>query len=177
MRSLPILRACVRTCRYRLSRAATPTVSLSPTTGACVVACDIPAIVPARFTPCAGSSWGLGLCAQFATERLLRNVVDERLGAVDLHGGKQLTVPLLELGVAGDVHLAELEGELRSKALQCGASTLAQVTARRVVEGDLGIEAARGGRLGHAPDGEPVRREPHRRLLALPGRPGFVERA
>src|SRR5829696_2791719 len=137
MRSLPILRACVRTCRYRLSRAATPTVSLSPTTGACVVACDIPAIVPARFTPCAGSSWGLGLCAQFATERLLRNVVDERLGAVDLHGGKQLAVPLLELGVAGDVHLAELERELRSKALQRGASTLAQVTARRVVEGDL----------------------------------------
>src|SRR6187551_574714 len=137
MRSLPIFRACVRTCRYLLSRAATPTVSLSPTPATCVVACDIATIVPARFTPCAGSLGAPGLCAQFATEGVFRNVVDKGLRAVDLHDGKELAVTLLEVGIVRDVDLAQLEAQLLAQPVQDRAGALAQVAAGRVVEDDV----------------------------------------
>ena len=77
------------------------------------------------------------MCAQFATERVGRNVVDEGLGAVDLDDGKKFAVALLELRVAGDVDLAQLELELPAQLRQNRASALAQVAAGRVVEDDV----------------------------------------
>ena len=78
------------------------------------------------------------MCDQFAPERVLRHVVDEGLRAVDLHDGKQLAVALLELGIAGDVHLAQVESELGAELLQRRARTLARTgddSRERVVEG------------------------------------------
>jgi hypothetical protein len=65
------------------------------------------------------------LCGQLATERIGGDVVDKRLGAVDLDYGKQLAVPLLELGVVRDVDLVQLESELRAQLLQRRAGPLA----------------------------------------------------
>jgi hypothetical protein len=78
------------------------------------------------------------LCAQFATERVLRNVVHKRLVAVDLHDRKELAVTLLELGIARDVDLAQLEAELLPKPVQGRTGALTQVAAGRVVEDDVG---------------------------------------
>ena len=77
------------------------------------------------------------MCAQFATESVGRDVVDESLDAVDLDDGEKLAVALLELRVAGDVDLAQLELELPAQLRQNRASALAQVAAGRVVEDDF----------------------------------------
>ena len=93
--------------------------------------------------------------------------------AVDLDDGQPLAVARLELGVAGDVDLfAARTSSSRCHVDQRLARALAQVTAGRVVEDDLrlrvGIDAARGGRLGDALDGEAVRGEAHARSFASP---------
>src|SRR6478672_9303569 len=110
MRSLPIFLAWVRTCRYRLSRAATPTVNRSVTpTPSCVAVCNTESIVPARLRGCAGGLSATTLCAQIAEVRSLVQVVDERALAVDLDHGQPLAVPSLVLRAAADVDLAQLE--------------------------------------------------------------------
>src|SRR4051812_22406482 len=109
MRSLSIFFACVSTWRYRLSRAATPTVNRSVTIAPCVAVCNTAAIVPARSGTCAGPLRGLTLCVQFADERGRVDVVDEGPPSVDLDYRQPLAVALLELGHARDVHLFELE--------------------------------------------------------------------
>src|SRR4029079_180339 len=109
MRSLPIFLACVRTWRYRLRRAATPTVNRSATVTPCVAVCNTPSIVPARIVPCVRPSGARTLCEQFPQEGALVEVVDERPLAVHLAHRKPLAVPLFELRHAADVHLFELE--------------------------------------------------------------------
>src|SRR2546428_13965148 len=94
MRSFPIFRACVRTCRYRDSRAATPTArrsELPPVTGAC----NIAGIVPEG----SGSTGRL----QLAQQRCLVDVVDEGALSVDFDHGQPLAIPGLERRVACDV--------------------------------------------------------------------------
>jgi hypothetical protein len=63
--------------------------------------------------------------------------VREDLLAVDLDDGNQLAVAALELRVAGDVDLLELESELVAQGVERLAGALAQVAARRPVEDNL----------------------------------------
>jgi hypothetical protein len=64
--------------------------------------------------------------------------VDERLLAVDLDDREQLTVPSLELGVAVDQDLLEIEAELVLKRRDGLARTLTEVAPLRAVEPDEG---------------------------------------
>src|SRR5688572_8843873 len=110
IRSLPILRAWVRTWRYRLRRAATPTVRRS-------VTCSPPRkFVTKRHDSASGSSGGeeepFASGAQTAAKALGVDEIRERELVVDLDHGKALPVPRLELRPAADVDDLELEAEL-----------------------------------------------------------------
>src|SRR5436309_5391147 len=113
MRSLPIFLACVSTWRYRLSRAATPTVNRSATTTPSrVVICDM-AIHCARASPeplrlPSAVPSGASLC-ELAAEGGRVDVVDERALAADLDDRHPLAVARLECRIAADVHLRQLE--------------------------------------------------------------------
>ena len=63
-------------------------------------------------------------------------MIDEGALPVDLDDGQPLAVAPLELGVAGDVHLVELERHLVARCGHDAARPLAQVAAGRVVEDD-----------------------------------------
>jgi hypothetical protein len=75
------------------------------------------------------------LC-ELPTQRVRLNEVDERLHAVDLDHGNQLAVTRLELGVAVDRDLFELESQLVTQRGDRRASALAQVAPRRPVDAD-----------------------------------------
>ena len=72
------------------------------------------------------------MCAQFATERLDRDAVDEGALARDLENRQPLAVRRLELVDAGDVDLVEGDA-LRVERLACD---LAKVAAATDVEND-----------------------------------------
>lgn len=74
--------------------------------------------------------------AQGPSERIGKDVVDEGPPTVDLDHRKQLAIPLLELGIAGDVDLAQLELELAAKLRERRPRPFAQVAAARGVEDD-----------------------------------------
>ena len=65
-------------------------------------------------------------------------MVDEAPRAADLDDGNPLAVRGLELGDAVDRHLAQLEAELVPRLGHNAAGCLAEMTARRGVERDLG---------------------------------------
>ena len=65
------------------------------------------------------------------------DVVGERPLAVDLHDRKPLPVAALELGVAVDLDLDELELALRPQLLENVERALTQVAAGGAVEDDL----------------------------------------
>ena len=65
-----------------------------------------------------------------------RHEVDERLLAVDLDDRQQLAVPGLELRIAVDQDLVQLEAELVPERGDSLPRALAQVTARGPVEAD-----------------------------------------
>jgi len=67
-----------------------------------------------------------------------RHEVHERLLAVDLDDRKQLAVTRLELWVAVDQDLFELEAELVSERRDGVTRTLAEMAALRAVEPDEG---------------------------------------
>ena len=73
---------------------------------------------------------------ELSTQGLRRNEVDERLHAVDLHHRNQLAVPRLELGIAVDRNLLELEPELVTKRDDRLASAFAQMAPRGPVQPD-----------------------------------------
>jgi hypothetical protein len=79
----------------------------------------------------------LTLCTHLATKRTLIQVVDEGALAVDLHHRQPLTVTRLELGVARDIDLLELEAQLVPEGDQLRTRPLAQVTAGGPVEDDV----------------------------------------
>jgi hypothetical protein len=66
------------------------------------------------------------------------DVVHETPPAVDLDDRDPLPVPGLELGVAVDRHLAQLEAELVPRRADDAAGGLAEMAARRGVEDDFG---------------------------------------
>ena len=73
-----------------------------------------------------------------ATHCIRWHEVDERLLAVDLDDREQLAVASLELGVAVDQDLLELEAELVPERRDGLARTLAEVAPLRAVEPDEG---------------------------------------
>ncbi len=75
---------------------------------------------------------------QAAAERRLGKVVDERPLAVDLDHRQPLAVACLELRVARDVDLLEVERELRAQRFELAARPLAEVAALGGVEPDRG---------------------------------------
>src|SRR3954447_8198019 len=114
MRSLPIFFACVSTWRYRDRRAATPTVTRFSATRAPSVeeVCNMhEPLCPrlGRTVRVVTKSLRRPEFVQPPAQRLLVDEVDERALAGDLDDGQPLTVALLEVGDAGDVHLRELE--------------------------------------------------------------------
>ena len=74
---------------------------------------------------------------QLPPERLRLDVVRADPLAVQLHHGEPFAVAGLELGVAGHVHLAELEALLRLQREQLLPRPLADVAAGCVVEDEL----------------------------------------
>jgi hypothetical protein len=77
------------------------------------------------------------LCSpKFAPKRLGLDVVGADALAVDLDDGNQLAVARLELGVAVDDDLGELEPKLVAKLLQLGLRQLAKVAALGLVKND-----------------------------------------
>jgi hypothetical protein len=71
------------------------------------------------------------------TEGVRVHVIDETAPAVDLHHGDPLAVLRLELGIAVDRDLAQLEAELVLCLRDDAPGRLAEVAARRGVEDDL----------------------------------------
>jgi hypothetical protein len=69
-------------------------------------------------------------------ERSLVDVVDEGALPVDLHDGQPFAVAGLELGVAADVDLFEIERRVVAHTNEHVASPLAEVTASCVIERD-----------------------------------------
>ena len=63
-------------------------------------------------------------------------MVDEGPPPLDLDHGQPLAVSRLQGGVAGDVDLDEAVAELGLQPAQGGERPLAEVAARRVVDGD-----------------------------------------
>jgi hypothetical protein len=73
---------------------------------------------------------------ELATESVLGDVVDERSLAVDLHDREPLAISRLQLGIAADVDLLELEAELVTERSDGLPRSFAEVAALRVVEDD-----------------------------------------
>jgi hypothetical protein len=69
-------------------------------------------------------------------ERLRVDVVDEQPLPVELDHGEPLAIVRLELGIAVDRDLLELEAELVAQLGELCARPLAERAARRVVERD-----------------------------------------
>ena len=65
-------------------------------------------------------------------------VVDEEAGSIELDHGQPLAVAPLEVRVAADVDLLELEPELVAERRELTARRLAEVAAVGVVERDAG---------------------------------------
>jgi len=83
--------------------------------------------------------FGRCLCSgQLAPERLGLDVVGADALAVDLDDGDQLAVSRLELGVAVDRNLDQLEPQLVAERSELGLRPLAEVATLGRVENDLG---------------------------------------
>jgi hypothetical protein len=65
-------------------------------------------------------------------------VVHESLFPIDLDDGQPLAMASLELGIAGDVHLDELEAEFVASGEKDGAGAGAEMTTGGVVQRDDG---------------------------------------
>ena len=76
------------------------------------------------------------MCAQFASERIRIDEVDEGALSVDLDDWQPLAILPFELFVAADIDLLELERRLGAYVLEDAASSLAEMTALCVVERD-----------------------------------------
>jgi len=74
------------------------------------------------------------LRAEPAAERGRVDVVDERALAVELDDRNPLAVASLELGIAADVHLLELETELVERGRDHAPRPLTEVAAVRVIQ-------------------------------------------
>src|SRR5436305_4682590 len=125
----PIFRACVSTWRYRDRRAATPTFKRSATRPPSFDFVTAVSVVPAALAA--------RLCNR-PPQRVGVHVVDEAPPPVDLHDRDPLAVRRLQLGVAVDRDLAQLEAELLARSRDDAVGRSAEVAARRSEEDDLG---------------------------------------
>jgi hypothetical protein len=78
------------------------------------------------------------LCGHFAAKRRWVDEVDERALAVDLDHRQPLAVARLELRIAADVDLLQLEGNLAADLRDDFPGSFAEVAALSVVQGDPG---------------------------------------
>ena len=135
---MPIFFAWVRTWRYRLrpsgdadrqpiSRRGLAAEFVTPHKDSCISA-------PLLASGCYKVPSQESACASLAPQCIGWHEVDERLLAVDLDDRKQLAVARLELGVAVDRDLLELEAELVPQRRDGRPRTLAEVAALRAVE-------------------------------------------
>jgi hypothetical protein len=77
------------------------------------------------------------LCGgQLPPERVRLDVVGESANAVDLDDGEPLAIARLELGVAADVDLLELESQLVAQRGHLRQRALAEMAALRVDDPD-----------------------------------------
>jgi hypothetical protein len=76
------------------------------------------------------------LCGELTPEAVGLDVVDEGPNTVDLDDRQPLAIARLELCVAGDVHLLELEAQLLAQRRQLRPRALAEVASLRVIEDD-----------------------------------------
>src|SRR5947207_1765831 len=84
-------------------------------------------------------SLGATLCGgERAPEAVRLDVVDGRALAVDLHDREQLAVARLELVVAGDVHLAQVEVELLAQLRELRPRAVAEVAPSGVEQHHFG---------------------------------------
>jgi hypothetical protein len=83
------------------------------------------------------------LCGYFAAKSSWIHVIDESPLAVDLHDWEPLAIASLELGIASNVDLLELERELLADRRDDLPRALAQMAVLRVVEDDL-MDKCRG---------------------------------
>src|SRR3954465_4687169 len=101
-----------------------------------------PPLLSSRQSPGGARTFHLGArhspsCGvELAPERVREHEVDERALAVDLDDREPLAVARLELRVARDVDLAQLERPPDAHLADDGARPLAEVAALRVVERD-----------------------------------------
>lgn len=76
------------------------------------------------------------MCDELAPERVGLNVVGEGANAVDLHHREPLAIARLELGVAADVDLLELESQLLAQRGHLRPRPLAEMAPLRVEDPD-----------------------------------------
>jgi len=76
------------------------------------------------------------LCGELAPERVRLDEVGESANAVDLHDGKPFAIACLELGVAADVDLLELESQLVAQRSHLRPRALAEMATLRVEDPD-----------------------------------------
>ena len=76
------------------------------------------------------------MCSQFASKRVRLHVVGEGANAVDLDDGEPFAIARLELWVAADVDLLELESQLVAQRRDLRQRALAEMATLRVVERD-----------------------------------------
>jgi hypothetical protein len=79
-----------------------------------------------------------GSLCESAPQRVRRHEVRERPRAVDFDDRQELPEAALELGIAGDVDLLELERLLGANGVEHPPRRRAQAAIRRVVEDDAG---------------------------------------
>jgi hypothetical protein len=76
------------------------------------------------------------LCGQLAPERIRLHVVREGANAVDLDDREPFSVACLELGMAADVDLLELEPQLVAQRAHLRQRALAEMAPLRVEDPD-----------------------------------------
>src|SRR4029450_8001609 len=108
--SFPIFLACVRTCRYLLRRAATPTVKRSATFPLSRLVTKRHDCASGPSKPAREPSEGR---AEPGAQRTRVDEVRERPLAVDLDDGQELAIRRFEVDVAVDVDELEVEADLR----------------------------------------------------------------
>src|SRR3990172_2997859 len=131
MRSLPIFFACVSTWRYRLRRAATPTVNRSATVSPSFAS---ELVTTRHILPGDWCSMPREPSAEPRPKHVGVDDVRERAFSVDLDDGKPLAVDGLEARIAADVDKLQLEAELRAHLLDNLERPPAQVARLRVVQ-------------------------------------------
>src|SRR5262249_37334669 len=140
IRALPIFFACVRTWRYLLRRAATPTVRRSVGAvwgGACNTTQGFLHFGTASCVEVSQSPVSRVRLCESPAESIGRHEVDERPLAVDLDDRQQLAVAGLELRVAVDQDLLQLEAELVAEGRHGLPRALAEVAPLCGVENDV----------------------------------------